>query len=555
MSRKSVSGGRDRSGSGVRGGVTGGSQKSAKLLRADVNRLERELEALRDLHASLEIKHEEQRELYELAPLPAVTLDAAYTVRRLNHAAALLLGDLPERICDQSVRGFVAAADRPKFSQHLARAAAEQASTQCVRLRLQPPHAEPIPVEVWTRFSLPLARFELRMLDLREQERMEEKARRLTQSERAAREESAAKDKFIAVLSHELRAPLTPVLAMASAFRRRPLSQELRDTFAMIERNVAAESRLIDDLLDVNRIVRDKMHVDAMTTDVHEIALQAVENLRPEAQAKRQQVEIHLSAAHSRAKVDPARLRQVFSNLLKNAIKFTPEEGTLRLVSWNGENSIAVELEDDGIGIDPGVMQRLFEPFAEERGPRAGGGLGLGLTICKGLVELQGGRIAAHSRGLGHGTRFVVEFPTTEERVPEVSSRPLASASPATAETRLPRVLLIEDHTDTVEVITALLVDRGFSVESATSLEGARRIDLERVDVIVSDIGLPDGTGIDLMRELQAGTRRPAIALTGFGMETDVRATKAAGFDLHLTKPVSIERLVEAIHSLTPSDV
>jgi signal transduction histidine kinase/ActR/RegA family two-component response regulator len=543
-----------RAGVHARNGAHGPAAKSNGTLHAKLHELEKEARNLRTLQADLELERDEYRELYEFAPIAALTLDAAYGIQRLNHAAAILLGELPDRLQQRNFRSFVSQESRPVLSQHLARVAGQK-SVLCARVRLEVEPGESFPVELWTRVLSLRNSFEIRIVELREQERLEERTRRLTESERAAREESAAKDKFIAVLSHELRTPLTPVLAVASFLRKKPLLPELSDAFKMIERNITAEARLIDDLLDVNRIVRNKMLIEPVLADVHGVALEALGNLRGDAEAKHQNVAIALSATRVVANVDVARLRQVFSNLLKNAIKFTPEAGNIRLSSWNGDGTIAVEVQDDGIGIEPRVMRNLFEPFGEERGPSSGGGLGLGLTICKGLVELQSGRIVAHSRGLGQGSRFVVEFPLSAAgAVAESPSSPESESEPISAiEPRLQRVLLIEDHPDTVEVLTALLMDRGFKVEAATSLEAARRIDLETVDVIVSDIGLPDGTGLELMKELRARARRPAIALTGFGMESDVRASEAAGFDLHLTKPVSIERLVEAIHRLTPA--
>lgn len=541
-------------GAGKKNGTEQGSAMQARALQARILELEYEIRALRAHQFDLENERDEFEELYEIGPLASVTLDAAYSILRVNHAAVMLLGDVPERLTRRSFRSFVSAESRPTFSQHLARVAARGA-VQSVRIRLEDGQGQSFPVEIWTRLSPLRGVYEIRIVNLRDHEALEREATRLSEAERVAREESAAKDKFIAVLSHELRTPLTPVLAVASAQQRKSLSPELRDVFQMVERNISAEARLIDDLLDVNRIVRNKMRIEPRPADVHGVALDAIEILRADAEAKRQELEVVLAARHTVSQVDIARLRQVFANLLKNAVKFTPEGGHIRLCSWNGEDTIAVEVQDDGIGIDADSMSRLFEPFAEERGPSSGGGLGLGLAICKGLVELQGGRIAAHSRGKGQGSRFVVEFPLS-------AAEPLAVAATETPQHVLEapagavapqRVLLVEDHADTIEVLTALLVDKGFRVESATSLEAARHVDLEQVDVIVSDIGLPDGTGLELMKELRSRAHRPAIALTGFGMESDVRASKEAGFDLHLTKPVSIERLVDAIHSLRPA--
>ncbi|HEY3498068.1 MAG TPA: histidine kinase dimerization/phospho-acceptor domain-containing protein, partial [Polyangiaceae bacterium] len=224
----------------------------------DLERRLVELEAdnrwLRSRSKELEAERDEYQELYQIGPLAAVTLDASYSIHRLNHAAALLLHDVPERIYHRNFRSFLSAESRPLFSQHLARVAG-RGSIESVRLRVEPAPDESFPVEIWTRVAPFRGIFEMRIVDLTEQERLEEQALRLSESEREAREESAAKDKFIAVLSHELRTPLTPVLAATSALQRKRLAPELSDVFRMIERNVSAEARLIDDLLDVNRIV------------------------------------------------------------------------------------------------------------------------------------------------------------------------------------------------------------------------------------------------------------------------------------------------------------
>jgi signal transduction histidine kinase/ActR/RegA family two-component response regulator len=534
-------------------------KKTAKLgsptvaeLRARVSELERELRSVVLARGEAESERDEYLELYEIAPIPALTLDGAYGIRRINYAAALLLGEEPAHLLNQSIRGFVAPRDRHAFSAALARAASAN-SVEKFRLSLQTGHPD-FPVQVWARFSRLRGVFELRILDLRHQERVEEEARRLTEAERKAREASAAKDKFIAVLSHELRAPLTPVLVAASAFRAKALPAAVHAAFEMIERNISAEARLIDDLLDVNRIVRNKMQVECRVSDVHGIVREAITTLEADLDAKAHKMEVHLSAPQHHANVDPLRLRQVFTNLLKNAIKFTPAGGWVRVRSWNNGENIAVEVEDNGMGIDDDAMRQLFEPFMEDRNTSSAGGLGLGLAISKGLIELQRGKIAAHSRGPGQGARFVVEVPNVSSdlfvEAPPVTRRrsepPLSASSDGP-----PRVLLVDDHDDTVEILSEILTASGFAVETANSVQAARDVDLEHVDVIVSDIGLPDGTGLDLMRELRMRTNRPAIALTGFGMESDVRASKDAGFDAHLTKPIDVDRLLSTIELLS----
>jgi signal transduction histidine kinase len=540
----------------TRGG--GPHHKASAALAQELARLRRrvsalELERAELLHSRGEIEaaRSDFQDLYDIGPLPAVSIDRGQTIRRLNHAAAELIGEPMEKLTFRSFRPYVVPEDRPFFSQFLTRAA-ERGTTETCRLRLCPNGDSSVFVQIWIRFSNVTRVFELWIVDLRELEDALEETRRLSDLERSAREESAAKDRFIAVLSHELRAPLTPVLAAASAFKERQFPAELHDVFCMIERNIGAEARLIDDLLDVNRIIRSKMRVECKPGDVHEIALEAVELLRMDATAKQQEIELRLQAERHHATIDAARLRQVFVNLLKNAIKFTPPGGHIRVTSWNAQGTVCVEVDDDGMGLDPDKIDRLFEPFTEESiSPK--GGLGLGLAISKGLVELQGGTIGASSRGHGTGSRFVVKFPVVAPAADYESEPPKRRTMPPPPSCdRKPCILLVEDHSDTAEVLSELLVSSGYDVETASSLEAARKVDLEHVDVIVSDLSLPDGTGLDLMREFREHHRQPAIALSGFGMQADQRASRDAGFDVHLTKPVSIERLLEAIQQLNP---
>jgi signal transduction histidine kinase/ActR/RegA family two-component response regulator len=492
-------------------------------------------------------------EIYRDCPIAALVVSGTTAIKGVNPAACELLNTSPTGLLQRGFREFVRPEDRRLLSEHVARAKT-QGGTDTFHLTLCPHAVEPIPVQIWLRYAKARRVTELWLIDLRTARLESKQAQRLAESERAAREESAAKDRFIAVLSHELRAPLTPVLAAASAFRAKELPQELREAFEMIERNIGAEARLIDDLLDVNRIIRGRMRVDREPSDVHAIVRDAVETLRGDAEAKGHELEVALEATKRHASADPLRLRQVFMNLLKNAVKFTPNGGSLRVRSWNEPNFVAVEVADNGIGIEPGHLPQLFEPFTQEETSVAGG-LGLGLAIAKGLIALHDGRIQAQSDGIGQGSRFVIELPLLdpatvyEERpAPHPSSRP-----PPRRGSEQPRILLVEDHVDTASVLSELLQSNGYKVETAASLEEARQVDLAHVDVIVSDLGLPDGTGLELMRELRTRAQLPAIALSGFGMQSDLKASREAGFDLHLTKPVNIERLLEAIHRLSPT--
>jgi signal transduction histidine kinase len=460
--------------------------------------------------------------------------------------AAILAAD-PNHCLKHSLRRFVLSEDRRSLSSHLAKAG--QGSLERCRLHLLPSKGPPIPVELWTKVLARTGLYQINVVDLREQEQVDLENERLMESVRVAQSENAAKDTFIAMLSHELRAPLTPALAAASHFASGDFDPAVTKAFAMIRRSILAEVRMIDDLLDVNRVLRGKMNVKCRTASVHDIVLEAAEAQRPDALAKGLELELGLDAERCHASIDAVRLRQVFWNLIRNAVKFTGAGGRISVRSWNQEDRIVVEVEDTGIGIPPADLDRLFQPFDQlDRRPGFSGGLGLGLTISRGLVELQGGKLVAHSNGRGQGSRFVVELGPVDVLD---ASRPAPSgagfAPPALPAGAPIRVLLIEDDRDTAEIMAEVLEAEGFVVQTVHSAAAAKRVTLDAIDVIVSDLGLPDQSGLELIRELQAERHRPALALSGFGMDADVQAARAAGFDEHLTKPVDASALLATL--------
>jgi signal transduction histidine kinase/CheY-like chemotaxis protein len=364
-----------------------------------------------------------------------------------------------------------------------------------------------------------------------------------------------AKDRFLAMLSHELRTPLAPVLALASDLvDRKELPMPLRLDLETIRRNVALEATLIDDLLDLTRISRGKLQLTLQDVDAHELLNNALEICRPEGQAKQIEIELRLDADQHFVRADAARLQQVFWNLLKNAIKFTPAGGRVRIVSsnpgnadGNGEGQLRVEVSDTGIGIAPDLLPRIFDAF--EQGAvsitREFGGLGLGLAISKALIEAHHGQISAASDGPGAGACFAVALANVQPAT--LADRDAADPAHATLESAL-KILLVEDHPDTAVVMQRLLNDSGHEVQTAGSVAAAlQRLEQIPVDIVISDIGLPDGSGLDLIRELCR--RRPvkAIALSGYGTEEDVQRSLAAGFAAHLTKPVPMSTLRKTI--------
>jgi two-component system CheB/CheR fusion protein len=370
--------------------------------------------------------------------------------------------------------------------------------------------------------------------DIDQVKQAEEQIRQAKQQLEAA---NHAKDRFLAMLSHELRTPLTPVLALASSLaERRDLPPPLREDLETIRRNTALEATLIDDLLDVTRISRGKLQLNLQDLDVNDLLRNAVEICRPDTEGKQITVELELTAARHFVQGDAARLQQVFWNLIKNAVKFTPAGGTVCVRSYDlGEDELRVEVIDSGIGIDADVLPRIFDAF--EQGAtsitRQFGGLGLGLAISKALVEAHHGRISADSDGPGTGARFGVELRTVAPAVSD-AAEPSDGAEPVE---RGLHILRVVDHTGSARVMQRLLRKSGHDVETAPSVALAMRaIDsaAEPFDMLVSDLGLPDGSGLDIMHELtRRGCPPRAIALSGFGTEEDVHRSLAAGFAAH----------------------
>jgi signal transduction histidine kinase/DNA-binding response OmpR family regulator len=368
-----------------------------------------------------------------------------------------------------------------------------------------------------------------------------------------AREANRAKDQFIAVLSHELRTPLTPVLAtVANLQADKRLPADVVDELKIIRRNVELEARLIDDLLDLTRISKGKIELNLEVVDVSELLREAANIAQSDIAEKCINFVIDLRATHRYVKGDATRLQQVFWNLLKNAVKFTPAQGRVSVESFDCENgTVCARVTDSGIGIEPDILPRIFNAFEQGRTSitRQFGGLGLGLAISKTLVEQHHGSLIASSEGRGKGASFTVTLPVTSElpQAPYHTPR-LVAAGPQ----RQIQILLVEDHRDTARVMSKLLRANGYEVDCAHSVtEGLQQLRCKRYDVLVSDIGLPDGSGLELMVQSRAVQPIVGVALSGFGMEHDIRRSKEAGFSEHIIKPLNFQLLIDAIERLT----
>ena len=377
-----------------------------------------------------------------------------------------------------------------------------------------------------------------------------EAANALARAKEEVEAASRAKDDFLAALSHELRTPLTPVLMTASSLETdTALPIEVRDQLGMMRRNIELEARLIDDLLDITRISRGKLTIAPVSTDLHQLLDHTAEIVRSDERGKQVRILFQLEAARHHALADPTRIQQVFWNLVKNALKFTPTGGSIVVRTRNDDEGwIVISVEDTGIGIAAEALPHIFKAF--EQGDIAGqhryGGLGLGLAISQAIVEVHGGAIHADSKGAGLGATFTVTLSTVDA---PAAAAPARTGHPAPV--RVLRLLVVEDHEATRVVLARLLTRSGHHVTTAGSLrEALTTFAAERFDAIISDLGLPDGSGLDLMREIQRQRPVPGIALSGYGMEDDLRQTKEAGFFAHLVKPVNMDQLRQLIGQL-----
>jgi len=357
-----------------------------------------------------------------------------------------------------------------------------------------------------------------------------------------------AKDNFLAMLSHELRTPLTPVIAALEALKTGPVdTSESKEALAMIRRNIDLESQLIDDLLDLTRITRDKLQLQLEPLDAHKAIANVLEMCGSELSAKRLRLSLELRAENHHIAADAPKFQQIIWNLLKNAIKFTGENGTITVSSSNeSSQSLTIRVTDTGIGIEPEVMERIFNRF--EQGDRSFqrrfGGLGLGLTISKSLAEAHGGTLLVESDGRDRGASFLLKIKT----VPEDERARQPRAARADTLRRSLRILLVDDHPDTSVALERLLARRGHIVAAARDVRSAREAAESReFDLLISDVGLPDGSGLELMTHLRATSGIRGIAISGFGMNGDVEKSLQAGFTEHLVKPVNLEKLEAAI--------
>jgi PAS domain S-box-containing protein len=376
----------------------------------------------------------------------------------------------------------------------------------------------------------------------------------------AAQRATRLKDEFLATLSHELRTPLTSILGWTQVLLRVQPGDERVDTrraITVIDRNARAQVQLIDDLLDLNRIMAGKLRLDLQQVAVADVIHAAVESVTLAAAAKGVTLQVLLDPGRATANGDAARLQQVVWNLLNNAIKFTPAGGKVQVLLQRVNSHIEFSVSDNGIGIPASFLPQVFERFSQQDGSasRSHGGLGLGLAICKHLIEQHGGTIHAESAGQGQGASFVVTLPLSILQKADEQSREHPHADSGTAEhLALPRLegvhaFVVDDEPDARGLVQRVLEDQGAHVVSFASAEALlQAVQTSRPAVIVSDVGMPLMDGYQMIRALRAteapGSRIPALALTAFARAEDRKRSLMAGFQAHLSKPFDVAELI-----------
>ncbi len=522
-----------------------------------------------ELRAALALAEGRFQELYDFIPIPFLVLDGALRIVSANAAAAALCG--PGNV--EVGQNLLALLDLEAF-QVIASVLRAGGPPSPLEARLRTATGE-VPVQVTAQavdqgVTAGRARggrvYYLAIVDVSEVRRLQDERRALEgerrrsqEAERAAREADRAKDEFIAMLSHELRTPLTPVLAAVGTIDAASLPASTREAIAVIQRNVHAEARLIDDLLDVARIRQRRLVVTRRPFALHDLLTQVLVDWRPEAERRGLEVELVREARADVVDGDRDRVAQVLRNVLGNATKFSDPGGRVCVRTSDGDGRIRVTVADTGSGMNEDQLEHLFQTFAGARRPSHGrAGLGLGLAISRGIIEAHGGRIDVRSPGPGRGTTVEINLDLVADPLPALAAvaepprplRPIAPAPSPRGEAGKLRVLLVEDHDDSAATLSMVLSIKGYPVKVARSVAEARGM-TDDCDVLISDISLPDGTGLDVLREARQHHDVKAIAVSGYGTEEDVRRSAEAGFAEHLVKPFDPDRLLDMLERLS----
>lgn len=529
-------------------------------------------EELAIAHELAEIERRRYQDLFNFAPDGYVVTDTRGVIQEANQTIALLVNVEPGFLIGQPLSVYVAESGRPGFRNLLYELTQQSAwqKVQSDEYRLKPINRPAIPVAITVT---PIQDSQARLIgarwliqDITARLEIEQERDRLLAQEQAARTEAEqanrVKDEFLAVLSHELRSPLNPILGWTKLLLTRKFDpQATRQALETIERNAKVQTQLIEDLLDVSRILRGKMVLHNAPVNLRTTIEAALETVRLAAEAKGISIQKHLDSQVGPVSGDSARLQQVMWNLLSNAVKFTPPGGQVEIWLEAVENSAQIRVKDTGKGIHPDFLAHVFDYFRQEDGKttRQFGGLGLGLAIVRHLLELHGGTIQADSLGEGLGATFTVRLPlltqpgalgTSLDFAPEVSDLEMSAPLQGL------QILVVDDEADVRDLMLILLEQYGAKVQVATCARAALALlEQDRPDVLISDIGMPEMDGYMLMTQVKkqlllAKAKIPAIALTAYASELDRNKAIAAGFQTHIAKPVAPEELVKAILSL-----
>jgi PAS domain S-box-containing protein len=504
--------------------------------------LEVQNEELERARSELEAGMQSYSELYDFAPVGYLTLGRDGTVRKANLAGARMLGRERSRLVGGRLGLFIADGSRAVFDAFL-RKVFETRTKQACQVELQTGNGEPLSLHLEAAASENGEECRAVLVDISERKRAED----------ALRAADRRRSDFLAVLSHELRNPLAPITnSLFILDRAVPGGDQARRAHAVIERQVGQLARLVDDLLDVTRVTRNKIQLQRQRLELNELVRRTLEDHRSEFEKSEISLELTPADALVYVLADWHRLAQIIGNLLQNAAKFTGRKGVVRVaVSVAApERRAVVRVADTGVGIAPETLSRLFEPFSQADATldRSKGGLGLGLALAKGLVDLHGGEVTAHSEGLGKGAEFVVRLPL------DLSDAAEAQASRPVEERRPRRVLIIEDNIDAADSLSEALAFGEHEVTVAyNGPEGLERARELKPEVVLCDIGLPGMDGYEVARafrkdESLRGTY--LVALSGYALPEDLQRAAEAGFDKHLSKPPSLEKLEKVLAEL-----
>lgn len=558
---------------------------SLEELRVSQEVLHQQNQELLEAHMSLEAERKRYRELFEFAPDGYLLTDTNGKIQEANHAASVLLNLPQKNLIGKPLSRFIPKCQRRVFWHQLEHLRRVERLQEWIT-HLQPHHAPLFDAalsvtavynqadrivglrwlvrDITERKQLEAAQLRATVAEMTNRALEAEIARRqqleqeLRQQAKSLRQANTLKDEFLAIVSHELRSPLNAMLGWTQMLRSRQLEEAIAArALETIERNARAQSKLIEDLLDISCIVRGNLHLNIGPVHLATVIQDTIDSLQLAITAKNIEIQTVIDQSAELVSGDSDRLQQVIWNLLSNAIKFTPRHGRIEVRLERVASSAAITISDTGQGIHPDFLPYVFDRFrqAERATTRHHGGLGLGLAIVRQLVEMHGGTVSVSSPGEGQGATFTVQIPLMAVRLLPEAPPPIAASSDQYASLRNVQVLVVDDEADTRELLATVLEQAGANVKTAASVhEALQLLQQSQPHILISDVGMPEQDGYTLihhLREVESVPTNtiPAIALTAYAREEDRQQLLKAGFQLHLSKPVEPTALVAAVAS------